>query len=78
MRFTAEQGRRYSADIKLGMFEQVVSNEDLKSRFTSVGLTDVQVTGSGRHRTAVGSWHGETQSVELPDQIASVHDVGAA
>ena len=76
MKFTATPHRRYRAQIRLGVFEQVVSNDGLRVRFEAVGLRNVTVTGSGRERTAVGDWLGDEAVVDLPSQIAAVFELG--
>ena len=76
MNFTAVPHRRYRAQIKLGVFEQVVNNDGLRARLEAVGLTNVKVEGSGRQRLAFGDWTGDRVVVELPSQIVAVDDLG--
>ena len=64
--------QRYRANIHLGFFEQVASNEQIIGKLTDAGFTSVTVWGSGRDRTAEGVWAGSELDVDLPSQITSV------
>ena len=50
--FTVQQGKRYRAEISLGFFERIVSNETIESRLREAGFADVRVDGSGAARRA--------------------------
>lgn len=74
MIFTSVAGCRYKATIKLGLFEQVASNDTIKEKLEAVGLVDVIVTGSGRTRYASGTAT-QNATVDLPSQIQTVEKV---
>ena len=75
MNFYAKQGKRYRAKIRLGLFEQIASNEDIAQRFRAAGLVQVTVQGSGRDRWAFGVWPGKDVAVQLPEQIQGIDEV---
>ena len=75
MTFTVTTGRRYRATIRLGLFEQVASNDTIAGKLLDAGFVNVTVTGSGRTRFAQGEWGGATQAAELPDQITKVESL---
>lgn len=75
MTFHAKPGKRYRAEIRLGLFEQVASNATIAEKLQAVGLTNVSVTGSGRERWAFGFWPGGDITIELPEQIVRVDEV---
>jgi hypothetical protein len=69
-RMNLVKGARYRANIKLGFFEQVASNDQIKSKLEAAGFAFVIVYGSGRKRVAEGTWAQDDASVsDLPDQI---------
>ena len=65
------EGLRYRARIHLGVFEQVASNAAIRERLEGAGFMNVAVGGSGRDRTAEGTWGWPTQDADLPDQIVA-------
>ena len=65
-------GTRYTATLRLGVFEQVASNDMVASKLTDAGFVSVTVWGSGRDRFATGEWGGATQEATLPDQVRKV------
>ena len=70
--FTVEKGKRYRATITLGMLQSMASNETVAQKLTEAGFTDVNVTGSGRTRTATGHWAKETVSGAIPQEISGI------
>ena len=72
MTFTVETGKLYRATIRLGLFEQVASNDDVAAKLRDAGFVGVTVTGSGRTRFADGEWGGATTTAELDDHITKV------
>lgn len=69
-------GKRYAARIDLGILESLASNDDIRAKFEEVGFVDVQVTGTGRIHSAVGTWSGATGEIgNLPSQIIEVSEV---
>ncbi|GFO81389.1 MAG: hypothetical protein A49_10160 [Methyloceanibacter sp.] len=70
--FTVEKGKRYKATITLGLLQSVASNEMVADRLREAGFTDVSVAGSGRTRTAMGLWSGDTVSGAIPDEITDI------
>ncbi len=65
------QGTRYGARVRLGLFEQIASNDAIREKLEEAGFCAVAVGGSGRDRQVEGVWGGVTQDVSLPDQIVS-------
>lgn len=65
------QGTRYRARIRLGLFEQIASNDAIREKLEEAGFTAVGVGGSGRDRYAEGTWDLQTQNADLPDQVVS-------
>ena len=73
--FTVGQGKRYRAEISLGFFERIVSNETIESRLREAGFADVRVRGSGATRHAEALWAGPDTTAEMPAQIASIAEL---
>jgi hypothetical protein len=66
-------GKKYRAAIHLGMFEAVASNDTIKAKLAEAGFMGVTVTGSGRDRSAEGTWALATREVDdLPPQVKRV------
>ena len=65
-------GQAYEADISLGFFEKMASNEQVKSKLEDAGFKNVVVWGSGGARVARGVWSGPNMDAELPSQIKAV------
>lgn len=73
---TVKQGRRYRAEIQLSWFEQAIAtNEYIAEQLTSVGFTDVSVTGTGSRRIAEGLWPHKDQTAEMPTQIVQTTEI---
>lgn len=70
--FRLETNRIYKAEISLGFFEKLASNDTIKDRLTQAGFINVCVTGSGGKRCATGVWTGSSMMCELPSQISNV------
>jgi hypothetical protein len=68
-RFTVKQGRRYQANIRLGLVQSWTGNETVAGKFEEGGFTEVEVTGSGRNRLAKGLWPHPDASADLPAEI---------
>ena len=75
LKFTVKQGKKYKAQISLGFFEQVASNEMIAGMFAKAGFTDVTVTGSGGIRYGEGRWAGADATAEMPPQIVSATEI---
>lgn len=67
-----QSGTTYQAEIKLGYFEAMASNETVANKFRNLGFEAVTVTGVGASRRAVGKWAGPSLEVELPPQVQRV------
>lgn len=67
-------GKRYRAKLSLGFFERMASNETIRDKLRDAGFYDVQVTGDGGERQAIGTWGGATQNADLPSQVESVEE----
>ncbi len=65
-------GWRYRAQVHLGFFEAVASNDTIAQKLRDAGFVEVVVGGAGRTRVAEGRWALDTQAVDLPEQIESV------
>ncbi|HZP10255.1 hypothetical protein [Methyloceanibacter sp.] len=70
--FTVRKGKRYRADIRLGLFQSVASNQQVADQFSKVGFTEVSVTGSGRNRVGTGLWPHPDATAEVPDEITTI------
>jgi hypothetical protein len=70
--FTVHRGKHYRATIRLGFFQSAASNQQVADRFTRVGFTEVNVTGSGRDREAMGLWSRPDATAQVPDEITSI------
>jgi hypothetical protein len=75
--YTVHKGARYRATIRLGVFQSVASNQQVADRFTAVGITEVDVTGSGRNRVGTALWPRPDATAEVPDEITSVEIIEA-
>lgn len=73
--FNLGHGKKYRANVSLGLFEQVASNSTIAEKLRDAGFAGVTVTGSGRKRVAEGVWMGDSQMAEVPDQIATVYEI---
>jgi hypothetical protein len=73
--FTVQQGKRYRAEISLGFFERIVSNETIESRLREAGFADVRVEGSGASRRAEARWPGPDTTAMMPAQIESIAEL---
>ena len=72
---TAQQGKRYRAEVSLRFFERIVSNETIASRLREAGFTEVRVDGSGASRHAEALWPGPDTTGEMPAQIATIAEL---
>ena len=76
--FTVQHGKRYSAEISLGLFERFASNATLEEKLREVGFAEVQVSGSGSARTAEALWPGPDTTATIPSQVTSVTEITSA
>jgi hypothetical protein len=76
-KYTVHMGKRYAARIALSFFEALASNDEIAKRLIDVGFIDVKVTGNGEERIAHGTWVGDDQTAELPEQITEVKELEA-
>lgn len=68
-------GKKYTADLSLGILERLVDNDTISKKLTEAGFMHVTVYGAGAHRTAIGTWIGPTRDVsELPKQVTGVRE----
>jgi hypothetical protein len=72
MKYTVKKGTKYQAEIKLGFLEKIASNETIQKKFLEAGFVNVQVTGEGKSRTAVGEWIAPDATADMPSQVALV------
>lgn len=75
MSFTVKKGKRYQANIQLGFFEQVASNEMIAGMLQKAGFSEVKVTGSGAARRAEATWPSDDATAEMPSQIVSAAEL---
>ncbi len=75
--YTVRKGKRYRATIRLGFFQSVASNQQVAEKFSEVGFTEVNVTGSGRNRVGTGLWPHPNATAEVPDEITAVELIEA-
>jgi hypothetical protein len=73
--FTVQQGKRYSAEITLGLLQSLASNEAIAEKFLGIGFTEVEVSGSGRNRLGKAFWPHPDASAEIPPEITSVSEI---
>ena len=62
----------YRAEFHLSFFESVASNDTIRFKLTSAGLSNVSVEGSGKVRVATGDWEGDEMEIELPSEVVKV------
>jgi hypothetical protein len=74
---TLTQYKKYQGTITLTKSEVFFAgNIMLKSKLVEAGFSNVEVTGSGTTRTAVGIWSRPTQEVnDLPKQITEIKEL---
>lgn len=77
-KFTVRQGRRYRANISLGMLESLAGNPVIAERLRQAGFSDVSVSGSGNTRQAEALWPNEDATAEMPAQIRAVTEIEVA
>lgn len=75
--FTVKKGKRYRADISLGFFEQVASNDMIAGMLQKAGFSDVAVSGSGGARKAEATWPGKDTTADMPAQVVSAVEIGS-
>jgi hypothetical protein len=73
--FTVKNGTRYRAEVALGFFERLVSNETLESILREKGFADVRASGSGATRYVEALWPGPDTTATLPAQVASIAEI---
>jgi hypothetical protein len=70
MDFRIEKGAQYQGVIVLPSFKATIASNDMvKNYFVKIGFKDVVVMGTGRERTAKGTWAGFTQNFKLPAEV---------
>ena len=62
----------YKASLKLGIVQQYVGNATVAKKLTGVGFVNVMVNGTGKERTATGTWNGQTQLVDIPEEVVKI------
>lgn len=72
MKFSLKKGKRYKASIVLGMFERMVSNEQLAVELKNIGFTDIIVSGQGGVRYIVAKWDRADATREIPRQVHEI------
>jgi predicted chitinase len=69
------KGKRYKGKITLTGFETWASNSMVADKFSELGFSDVDISGSGSTRFGVGKWDKPDQSVPMPSQVSDVVEV---
>jgi hypothetical protein len=54
--FTFRPHQRYKIEIRLGLYQCLISNATVARQMQGFGFHDVSVSGSGRNRIAQGAW----------------------
>jgi hypothetical protein len=67
--------KRYRAEISLGFFERIVSNETIESRLREAGFSDVRVSGRGATRLTEALWPGLDTTATMPAKVSSIVEV---
>lgn len=75
MTATITKFKKYEAQISLGFIEGLAPNHVIAEKLQQAGFTNVIVEGSGASRRATGVWKGETQNVDLPQQIKCIKEL---
>jgi hypothetical protein len=73
--FNLVKGKRYKGKITLTGFETWASNSMVAEKFSELGFTDVDISGSGSTRFGVGRWDKPDQTVPMPSQVSDVVEV---
>jgi transketolase N-terminal domain/subunit len=73
--FTVRQGKRYRANLSLGLLERLASNEMIADQVRSAGFADVTVSGTGAQRVAEALWPSADVTAEMPSQIIAVSEI---
>jgi hypothetical protein len=55
-KFTVHKGKRYEAEISLGLLESLAGNDVVARQIVDAGFAEVEVTGYGREREAKALW----------------------
>lgn len=73
MTFTITKFKKYEAKITLkGFIKSLAPNHMIVEKLQQAGFTNIFVEGTGESRRATGVWKGETQTVNLPEEITEV------
>ena len=80
MKATAKQGRRYRARIVIGWPKRLAASAaDVLAKLVEAGFSNVNVESKGGGEyVAEASWLKPDETADLPDEIRSVDDIGAA
>jgi hypothetical protein len=74
-KFTVHQGKRYRAQISLGLIESLAGNDTVARQIADAGFAEVEVTGDGREREATALWPLDDATAEIPLQIANIVEI---
>lgn len=73
MTYTITKFKKYEAKITLkGFIKALAPNHMIAEKLQQAGFTNVFVDGTGELRRATGVWKGETQTVDLPEEVTEV------
>jgi hypothetical protein len=74
-KFTVHKGKRYWAEISLGLLESLAGNDMVARQIADAGFTEVEVTGDGREREAKALWPLEDATADIPRQIKRIVEI---
>lgn len=69
------KGKRYKAELELGLIQRQFGNDRVQQELEGYGLKQVTVTGQGKYRTAEATYQGITMEIELPKAIKTIIEI---
>lgn len=71
-----ELSATYKATIRLSALQSFASNAMVADKLTQHGFTNVNVTGSGKERTATGTWSKPTtKEGKTPAEVIAIEKI---
>jgi hypothetical protein len=71
--FTVHRGRRYQATVTLNWFEQqIATNETIAGQLSTLGFSNVVVTGAGATRQVAGTWTGADTTAQIDPHLSDI------
>jgi subtilisin family serine protease len=75
--FTVRNGHRYRATVVLRGFEALVGNDTVVAKFSEIGFTDVNATGSGSKRQVEGTWSRDDTTAQIDPRLKDIVELPA-